>query len=175
MNPLLILAVASLSLMGSQPPSAGPGGVAQGKTKSGKKQSKQGPGLLALRRAAKAKKYTFVYFYKTKAQQNGSMKQALDKAMPKLARRADSIAIDVTLSAEKGIVDRFKIGRMPMPMVLAVAPNGAVTLAAALKVEEKKLLAAIVSPALEQTLGALQKGKYVVLCRTPRPRRMVSR
>lgn len=148
MKTLLILAVAALPLIASAQDS----------------KPTPGPGLLALQRAAKAKKYAFVYFYKTKAQQSGSMKKVLDKAMPKLARRAESIRVNVKLPAEKGIVERFKVARMPMPLVLAVAPNGAVTLAVPLSVSEKELLGAFVSPALEQTLKALQDGKYVVLC-----------
>ncbi len=164
MNTLLILAVASLPLIGSPQAGAGPGVGAQGESKVAQGKSNAGSGLLALRRAAKAKKYAFVYFYKTKAQQNGPMKQTLDEAMPKLAGKAESISIDVRLGTEKGIVDQFKVARMPMPLLLAVAPNGAVTLAAPLEVDEKKIFGALVSPALEQTLKALQDGKYVVLC-----------
>ena len=51
-----------------------------------------------------------------------------------------------------------------MPLVLALAPNGAITGGFPGKFEEKQLLAAFASPATERCMKSLQDGKLVFLC-----------
>ena len=92
------------------------------------------------------------------------MRAVFETAMRKVAGQAMSVAIDVTDPAEKGIVTKFGTGRAPMPLVLAIAPNGAVTGGFPVKFEEKQLLGAFASPGMQQCLKALQERKLVLLC-----------
>ena len=139
--------------------------VKQG-SKPGKEVEDQstGKGLAAINRAAKAQKYLFVFFYKDKNEQVQKMRKIFDATMQKVADRAESIAVDVTDPSEKGIVKKFKVGRAPMPLVLALASNGAITGGFPLRFDEDQLLGAFVSPGMEKTLKALQDSKYVFLC-----------
>ena len=51
-----------------------------------------------------------------------------------------------------------------MPLVLAIASNGAITGGFPTKFEERDLLSAFASPGAEKCLKALQEGKLVLLC-----------
>ncbi len=123
-----------------------------------------GKGLAAINRAAKAQKYLFVFFYKNENEQVQKMRKIFDAAMQEAADRAESIAVDVTDPSEKEIVDKFRVGRAPMPLVLALAPSGAVTGGFPVMFTKDQLLGAFVSPGMEKTLKALQDSKYVFLC-----------
>ncbi|HUV35613.1 MAG TPA: hypothetical protein VMX58_01595 [Patescibacteria group bacterium] len=123
-----------------------------------------GRGLTAIKRAAETNKYLFAYFYRVEDEQTRVMKGVFDAAMSTVAGKADSVTIDITEPSEKGIVDKFGLGRAPMPIAMVVAPNGAITGAFPSKLEEKQLAEAIVSPCTERCLKALQERKLVFLC-----------
>jgi len=122
------------------------------------------PGQAALERAAAAKKILFIFFWKEKTPQTEKALGVWQTAMTNMADVADSVAIQTANPAEKKIVERFAVSRSPMPMVLAVAPCGAVTKAVTGTFDEKKLRAAIVSPGTQLCLKALQDRKLVLLC-----------
>jgi hypothetical protein len=84
--------------------------------------------------------------------------------MSRVADRAESVAVNVSDPAEKTMVVKFGIDRAPVPLVLALAPNGAITKGLPLKFDEKQLLQAFVSPGTAQCLKALQSRKLVLLC-----------
>jgi len=121
-------------------------------------------GLDAIGRAAAADKYLFVFFWKEKSQQTDAMWNVLQPAMNKLADRAESVAINVSDPAEKPMLARFGIDRSPLPLVLALAPNGAITKGFPLKFDEKQLSQAFVSRGTAECLKALQDRKLVLLC-----------
>ena len=120
-------------------------------------------GITALRRAAAADKYLFVFFWRERSQQADAMWNVLQPAMSKLADRAESVAINVSDPAEKPMVARFDVDRSPMPLVLALAPNGAITKGLPLKCDERQLFQAFVSPGTAGCLKALQARKLVLL------------
>jgi hypothetical protein len=63
------------------------------------------------------------------------------------------------------MVEQFKLEAAPMPLVLAIAPNGAVT--AGIKgadLTEARLLDAVASPGMQQCLKALQERKLTFIC-----------
>ena len=120
-------------------------------------------GITALRRAAAADKYLFVFFWRERSQQTDAMWNVLQPAMSKLADRAESVAINVSDPAEKPMVARFDVDRSPMPLVLALAPNGAITKGLPLKCDERQLFQAFVSPGTAGCLKALQARKLVLL------------
>jgi len=77
--------------------------------------------------------------------------------------RAESMAVNVTDPTEKTLVTRFGIDRSPVPLVLAFAPNGAITKGLPVKFDEKQLFQAFVSPGTANCLKALQGRKLVLL------------
>ena len=121
-------------------------------------------GMAAIQHAAAADKYLFVFFWKEKSQQTDAMWNAFQPAMNKVADRAESVAINVSDPADKAMVAKFGLDRSPLPLVLALAPNGAITKGFPLKFDEKQLSQAFVSPGTAQCLKALQSRKLVLLC-----------
>ncbi len=121
-------------------------------------------GLVAMEAAAKEGRYLFVFFYKQEDQKTKQLRQVFDTALAKVKDRAKTVAVAIKDPEEKAIVDKFKVSRAPMPLVLALAPNGAVTKGLPLKFSEEQLLACFVGPAMAKSMKALQDGKYVVLC-----------
>lgn len=127
-------------------------------------QPGQGKGLAAIERAAKANKYLFVFFYRQQDERTGAMGRVFDDTVKSLAGRADWVAIPISDPAEAGMLAKFKVTQAPMPLVLALAPNGAVTGGFPGNFTKEKLLGAFVTPSMEKLLKAVQQGKLVVLC-----------
>jgi hypothetical protein len=123
-----------------------------------------GNGMDAIKRAADANKYLFVFFSKTDDEQTLAMRKVFDKALEKAADRAQGAAVKITEASEKDIVKKFDLSRAPMPLVLAIAPNGAITGGFPTKFEEKQLLDAFTTPGTAKVIKPLQDGKLVFVC-----------
>ncbi len=123
-----------------------------------------GKGMAALRQASASGKYLFAFFFKAEDEQTVAMRKVFDKTMDRLANRAERVAVNVTEAPEKAVVDKFGLSGAPMPLVLAIAPNGAVTGGFPTKFEEQQLMEAFASPATEKCMKSLQDGKLVFLC-----------
>jgi hypothetical protein len=126
--------------------------------------SGHGMGLAALERAAQDQKYLFAFFWSTANEQTAAMREVFEQATGKVADRAQAVAVRVSDSAESGIVAKFELSRAPMPLVLAIAPNGAIMGGFPTKCEENDLLNAFGSPCTEKCMKSLQDGKLVLLC-----------
>ncbi len=72
--------------------------------------------------------------------------------------------MNIAETSEKAIVDKFDLERAPMPLVLAIAPNGAITGGFPTKFEEQQLLDAFATPGTEKLIKSLQNGKLVFVC-----------
>jgi hypothetical protein len=157
----------AVALTGCSNSTASPTGEVSGKAKG---QAESGPaegsgkGMDAIRKAADAKKYLFMFFSKADDAQTIAMRKVFDKAMGKVADRAQSVAVNVADSSEKDIVAKFDLSRAPMPLALAMAPNGAITGGFPTKFEEKQLLEAFATPVTEKVVKQLQDGKLVFVC-----------
>jgi hypothetical protein len=92
------------------------------------------------------------------------MSKVFQQAMANMTDLADSIGIQITDTSEKAIVEEFGVSRAPMPLVLALAPNGAITKGFPIKFDEAQLRQALVSPATANCMKALQDRKLVLLC-----------
>lgn len=121
-------------------------------------------GVAAMQTAASQGKYLFVYFWKQNDQQTQSMYGVFQGATGKMARAADAVRVNITDPKERPIVDQFDVSRAPMPLVLAVAPNGAVTKGIPISFTEKQLQEALVSRGTAACLKPLQDRKLVLLC-----------
>jgi len=125
---------------------------------------KTGGGMAAMRKAAEAKKYLFALFRKDEDSQTSAMRAVLEEAMEEVADKADSVEVNVRASSERAIVDEFDLDRAPMPLILAIAPNGAITGGFPTEVEKQKLLDAFASCGTEKCMKQLQDNKLVFLC-----------
>ena len=124
----------------------------------------QGAGMKAIKQAAADNKYLFAFFWSNDNEQTAAMRGVFDQATAKVTDRAQAVAVRVSDPAERGIVKKFELDRAPMPIVLAIAPNGAIMGGFPTKFAESELLAAFGSRCTEQCIKSLQDGKLVLLC-----------
>jgi hypothetical protein len=125
------------------------------------------PGQAALAEAAKRQQHLFVLVYKQDDAATQAVRQTLGAALAKQGGRAARVELLATDPAEKPLIDQWGLSRAPMPLVLAVAPNGAVTGGFPLKLTEQDVAGAFVSPATAACLKAMQSRKLVLLCVQP--------
>jgi hypothetical protein len=121
-------------------------------------------GQEALAQAAGQQKFALVLFYRTADRLTESIAKTLGESVAKRGDQAVDIHVQITNPAEKALVDSFRIGRAPMPLVIAVAPNGAITGIFQQKFEERFLDEAIVTPGMAHCMKKMQEGKLVLLC-----------
>jgi hypothetical protein len=124
----------------------------------------QGAAAIAIDQAAKANKYIFLFFYRAEDEPTLAARKTLDAAVEKLADRATSTVVNVTDPQEQALVVKYGLNRAPMPLVLAMAPTGAVTRGFPGQFTEAELETAFVSPGLQKCLKALQDRKMAFLC-----------
>jgi hypothetical protein len=154
----IVLALGISSAMGEERVARTPTGALQ----SAADNTSQGQA--AIQRAAAANKYVFIFFWNVQNQQTDKAWTVLQSVVNKMADQADVVSIQTTNSTEKTVVDRYGVSRAPIPLVMAVAPCGAITKAFTGAFDEKKLQAAFVSPCTQQCLKALQDRKLVLVC-----------
>lgn len=126
----------------------------------------QASGQSSLAEAAKQQKFAFILFYRA----NNATTQAMYKVLKaELARRnnATFVPVNITDPQEKTVVEQFDASRTPMPAVMAIAPNGAITGVFAQKLTAAQVDAAIVTPTQTRCMRALQDKKLVLLCVQP--------
>jgi hypothetical protein len=127
----------------------------------------QSSGQTALAVAARQQKYLFLLFYKQEDAATQAIRQTLNAALAKRSNQASSILVQTADPTEKPLIDRWGLSRSPMPLVLAVAPNGAITGGFPLKLTEQDIARAFVSPGMAACLKATQSRKLVLLCVQP--------
>ena len=120
--------------------------------------------VVAIDRAAKADKYVFVFVYRTQDDATKAARKTFDAAVEKLAARAMFTLVDVTDPLEREVVAKYRLERSPTPLVLALAPNGAVTWSFTGQLAQARFETAFVSPCMEKSLKALQDRKLVFVC-----------
>lgn len=123
-----------------------------------------GKGEAALRQAAADNRTVFLLFYRDGEAQMRTMAQTVQSQADKNAARATWATVSTTDPSERAIVDKFQLSRAPMPMVLAVHPNGAVTGHFTRQVSEANLAQCLVSPKKAECMKGLQQNQMVLLC-----------
>lgn len=113
--------------------------------------------------AAKDGKYTFILFYKQNDDATKAMAATLKDGLAEKSEQAVVIYAQVGNSAEQALVTKYDVSRAPMPMTVALAPNGAMTGMFAQKVTAEKLGEAFVTPTMMFTMKNLQDGKLVLV------------
>ena len=120
-------------------------------------------GLAAMEQAAAEDKYLFAMFWERENEETLAM-HGVVSAFAEASSEAESIFVRINDRAEREFVQKFRLSRAPMPLVLAIAPNGAVTGGFPYECDEQELLDAIVSPVTAQMLKSMQEGRLVFLC-----------
>lgn len=123
-----------------------------------------GSAIEAMRTAAASERYLFLFIHRGKDSISGGIRDDFITAAADLRNDADTVSIDIASPDEKGFVDRFRLGSAPMPLVMAIAPNGAVTGAFTRRFTRAQLAESILSPCAERSLKAIQERKLVFLC-----------
>jgi hypothetical protein len=119
----------------------------------------------AIDKASADKKHLFLFVSEDDTAETAASKSAFEAAVGKLSDSAELAFIDRTSAAEKDIVEKFQLSTAPMPLVLAFAPNGAITGAYyGERLKDPKLEDSIASASEQQCLKALQDRKLVFLC-----------
>lgn len=123
-----------------------------------------GKGMAALQRAATNKQYLFIFFNNGQNEQSDAMWAVFHSALTKIVGRAEGVPINISDPLEQELVQRFNVTGAPMPLVLVLAPNGAIMGGFPTKWEEAQLMEVFGTPALEETLKGLQERRLVLLC-----------
>lgn len=108
-------------------------------------------------------KFTFILFWKENSTATQEMAGGLKAALGTRSQRAEWSSVNVTDPAQRAIVERYHVDRAPMPMVLCVAPNGAITGAITRQLTDDAVEQALVTPAMADATKALQEQKIVVI------------
>ncbi len=118
-----------------------------------------------MRQAAEAKQYLFAFIYERNDDATKAVRKTFDTGVAKITPAVKSVAVDRTDPTESEIVGQFKLDGAPMPLVLAIAPNGAVTAGIkGVEVTEARLADAVASPGMQQCLKSLQERKLTFVC-----------
>jgi hypothetical protein len=125
------------------------------------------PGQVALKAASQEQKYLFILFCRQDDADTQTVWQTLQTALKKHENRAQSVQVNITDPTEKALVERYGLSRSPMPLVLAFAPNGAITGGFPQKLTDQDVAGAFVSPGMAACLKATQVRKLVLLCVKP--------
>ena len=146
---------------------AAPAKVNNAGTPQAQAAKSQGTGAAAeaLRSAAGQQKHLFILFFSKDDETTRLARKSLDEAVRRMDRAAGWVAIDVTSAGEAEFVNKYNLRAASMPIVLAFAPNGAVTGGfQSADVREEKLKNAIASRGTQECLKALQERKIVFVC-----------
>ena len=116
-----------------------------------------------IQEASQENKHLFIFFYKDSNEKTQRLESVFDHAMQDLGQQSKSIKVRANDPAEKSVIDRFDLKRTPMPFVMVLAPNGAIT-GGFSSFTEEQLAESISSPGMASCLKALQDRKLVLLC-----------
>ena len=123
------------------------------------------PSEVAFKQASAAGKHLFILFFDEDNEATRTARKTLDDVLAKLADTAQQFMVKKGVPEEAALAKKYGIDDAPMPLLLVLAPNGAVTLGCLAKdINEERLRSGIAGPAQQQCLKALQDGKVVVLC-----------
>jgi hypothetical protein len=110
-----------------------------------------------------APKFTFILFWKENNAATQGMTETLKRAVAQRSQRAEWISVNVNDATQRTLVDRYHVERAPMPMVLCVASNGAITGGMVRQISDAAIDKALVTPAMTEATKALQDKRIVVI------------
>ena len=123
-------------------------------------------GEQALGKASQANQFTFILFFRGQDARTDAMHRSLTAQAEK---RTDVLVTSIAVSDnnESRLIERFDAKRLPLPAVVAIAPNNAVTGVFPQRFSQAEFNSAIVSPGYANCVKALQDDQLVLLCIHP--------
>jgi hypothetical protein len=106
--------------------------------------------------ASKQNKYTFIMFWKKKDNATSAMWKNLGSSLEGRMNQATYTQVRANDPAEANLVKKYGVSRAPMPLTLAIAPNGAVTGSFVKRINKVNIVKSFVSPAKSQCMKTLQ-------------------
>ncbi|MBA2117042.1 hypothetical protein [Bremerella alba] len=119
-----------------------------------------------LQQAQQTGQYTFIVFYKDNSPQTQKMLQVVQQAVSSQPQQATIATSSMASAQGQAMAEKFQVSRAPMPMTVAVAPNGAVTGLFSRQIAKANIDAAIVPPVMMDCMKHLQDQKLVFVCLT---------
>jgi hypothetical protein len=108
-------------------------------------------------------KFKFLLFWKENSANVQQITETLKAASVRRPGHMEWSSVNVADAANQLLVERYQVSRAPMPLVLCVASNGAITGAYVRQFNEAAVERAIVTPAMADVTKALQDKKIVLL------------
>lgn len=142
---------------------AAPISVALAEPASTPRAGSESPGLAQLSSAAVNNRYSYVFFWKHESEATRRQLELFKSVVATIADQADAVTVCVADPDERATVEAFKVSRAPMPLVLAVAPNGAVTKAWPTNFTAEAARDGLVSEGMAACMKALQDDKLVLV------------
>jgi hypothetical protein len=130
----------------------------------GEAQTARSNAELAMQAASEQGKFVFLLFHRTDDAATADMAQRLNQGIADRQGEAMMAYVNVAEPAEKAVIEKLGVSRAPLPLTLAVAPNGAITGVFVQRLGATSVDQAIVTPAMMASMKALQDGKIVVVC-----------
>ncbi len=117
----------------------------------------------AIQTAQKAGKYLLLLFYEKNDDAFKAMDTAVKTFLSKNASKTNSFNILTTNKENTDLVTKYRINRAPLPILLVMAPNGAITGGFPRKVESRQIEVSIVPEIIAKVLKPLQDNKVVLV------------
>lgn len=114
--------------------------------------------------ASETGKFAFIVFYKEDTPALRTMAEVVKAGVQKREDKTAAVFVQVMNPAERALVDRYEVSRAPMPLTLAIAPNGAVTGVFSKEITDEKIDEAIVTPTMMRCMKSLQENHLVFVC-----------
>lgn len=108
--------------------------------------------------------FQYLFFWREKDARTQSVLDATQQELGKLGENVSLKQIGIKDPVNAEAVEYYGVSRAPMPLVLCMASNGAVTKAFVSPFSASLLNEGIVSRGTAETLKAIQENKLVVLC-----------
>lgn len=116
-----------------------------------------------LANASQTNRTCFLLFYKVNDPATQEAAKTLSQGVAKRGERATFAYVNVTDANEQATVKQFDVARASMPLVLAVAPNGAITGVYPKPFADADLDKAFVTPGMARVMKQMQSGKVVLI------------
>ena len=117
-----------------------------------------------LDQASRDQKYTFLIFYKDETPMTRAMGQLVAEGVAKRQDQATSAHVRLSDPVERTLVDHYGATRAPTPLLVAVAPNGAITGVFPHRATDKQMADSFVAAPLANCLKLMQEEKLVFVC-----------
>lgn len=114
-------------------------------------------------------KFTFLLFVREQNANSERITNELRTALAEHAERAQWRTVQTSDPRNAQVIQQYQLSRAPMPLVLCVAPNGAVTGVMPGRVTAKQVEASLVTPTMTRCMKSLQAGKIAVVHVKPDP------